>query len=107
MQISDSTMGASNVPLERITPENTTLQRKTITLHSTTCSSVSVNAITAGSVMNNATRFSLNQRPYNDRIEHQRSPRDRPSNWSICPAPIACAPKIEAAMLIDIAGNCT
>ncbi len=105
-------VGAITVPLARITPENTLAMPKMTELHSEMCSRLCARFITCALVVNQPmtarenSNASTTSNPVMAMFSH--SPvRVMASSLSVLPAPMACAPRIDAVMAIDMAGNCT
>ena len=105
-------IGTNTVPLARMMPAKMPPAPKNNTLHYTMCSNSPPNFTTAASVMNKAIKWSENKYAntiklpvkYRFMLKAVKVTLERRWNW---PEPIAWAAKIEAAMEIDMAGNCT
>lgn len=105
-------VGAITVPLARITPEKTLAMPKMTELHSEICSRLCARSITSVFVVNHPMTARENSSaittisPVTATFSH--SPvRVMASSRSVLPEPMACAPRIDAVIAIDMAGNCT
>jgi len=105
-------VGAITVPLERITPENTLAMPKMTELHSEICNRLWARPITSALVVNQPitarekSKAITTSTPVMATLS-QSPVRVMASSRSVLPAPMACAPRMDAVIAIDMAGNCT